>query len=94
MKKIIRLILNNVNCNGLNDEIHYSRSWLTGQEGTSTFNGSNTYIGCDYFQGNYNDLPIGEYEYVWEVTKNNITTYHSETFTLSENEYKTYQIDY
>jgi hypothetical protein len=75
----LKFILNNVNCNGINDEIYYSRRWLTGQEGTSTFNGSNTY---------------NEYEYIWEVTKNNITTYHSETFTLNENEYKTFQIDY
>ena len=93
-KKIIHLILNNVNCYGLNDEIFYSRNWITGQEGTNTYNGSNTYIGCDYFEGNFNTLPVGDYEYIWEVTKNNITTYHSETFTLTEGDSNVFQIDY
>lgn len=90
----LQFVLNNVNCNDpLTDNLKYKRI----EAGSNIGIENGQYIsvdGCISFESGYIDLPIGEYEYIWEVTKNMITTYHSETFTLSANEYKTFQLDY
>ena len=86
----LKFILNNSACFDSNDEITYSRTWLTHVE----IQGTNTYLGCDYFEGDYFDLPAGEYKYDWEVTKSGNTTYHSENFTLIPGDSLVFQIDY
>jgi hypothetical protein len=89
----LKFILNNVNCNGDSDTIKYKRiahGLIEEVEGDHQV----TKPGCVNIESDFFERPIGEYEYIWEVTKNNITTYHSEAFTLNENEYKTFQIDY
>jgi len=86
----LKFILNNINCNGADDAITYTRFWVSNNED----NGSNTYLGCDYFEGDYFNLPVGEYRYDWEVTKNGVTTNHSQTFVLNENDSLIFEIDY
>jgi hypothetical protein len=86
----LKFILNNNSCYDADDKIKYTRMWVTGSED----DGTNTYIGCDYYEGNYFELPAGEYSYDWEVTKNNITTYYNQNFSLTAGDSLIFQIDY
>ncbi|PWH84759.1 hypothetical protein [Brumimicrobium oceani] len=86
----LKFNVHNINCNGPNDEVKYKRIWLTGNnEGTQIVK-----LGCFNFEGNYFELPAGNYRYDWEVTKNATTTYHSENFTLVAGDSSVFQIDY
>jgi hypothetical protein len=86
----LKFNVHNINCNGPNDEVKYKRIWLTGNnEGTQIVK-----LGCFNFEGNYFELPAGNYRYDWEVTKNATTTYHSENFTLAAGDSSVFQIDY
>jgi len=86
----LKFILNNMNCFDSNDQVKYTRTWLTGND----VNGNNTYFGCNYFESAYFDLPEGEYRYDWEVTKNGITTYYNQIFNLTNGDSTIFQIDY
>ena len=86
----LKFILNNVSCFDSNDAISYTRTWLTNNE----IQGTNTYVGCDFFEGGFFELPAGEYKYDWEVTKSGNTTFHSENFTLVAGDSLVFQIDY
>lgn len=85
----LKFILNNT-CYDSLDAITYSRTWITDNK----HEGENTYFGCQYYEGNYFELPAGEYRYDWEVTKNGTTTSHSENFTLVDGDSLIFQIDY
>ncbi len=86
----LKFILNNANCNGTDDSITYSRTWVSNNE----FEGSNKYVGCDYFEGDYFELSSGEYRYDWEVFKNGVSNSYSQNFILNEGDSVIFQIDY
>ena len=86
----LKFILNNVNCFNSNDAITYTRIWLTDND----INGSNTYTGCAYYEGNFFELPEGNYRYDWVVTKNGTSTSFSQNFTLTNSDSTTFQINY
>jgi len=86
----LKLIVNNTSCIGPNDEIKYKRTWVTGNnEGTQIVK-----LGCFNFEGNYFDLACGEYRYDWLVTKNGITTNHTQNFNITPNDSLIFQLDY
>ena len=89
----LKFILNNVNCNGQNDTIKFKRisfGIIQSLEGDHQL----TRVGCVNTETDFFERPTGDYEYIWEVTRNNVTTHHSQTFSISENEYKVFQLDY
>jgi hypothetical protein len=86
----LKFVLNNVNCFDSSDAIKYSRTWVTGNENQ----GENTYYGCQYYEGNYFELPAGNYRYDWEVTRNGTTTFYSENFTLVDGDSLVFELDY
>jgi hypothetical protein len=86
----LKLHVHNLNCIDSNDEIKFRRLWLSTNE-------SNDFViqsGCFQFDGDYFSLPIGNYKYEWYVTKNGVTTFHDSIFTLSENQYFDFTINY
>ena len=86
----LKLHVHNLNCIDSNDEIKFRRLWLSTNE-------SNNFViqsGCFQFDGDYFSLPIGNYKYEWYVTKNGVTTFHDSIFTLSENQYFDFTINY
>ena len=85
-----KLILNGSGCLEPEDEIKYTRTWLTNNEVGSTIVKQN----CYSFEGDYFELPAGDYVYDWEVTKSGNTTFHSENFTLVAGDSLVFQIDY
>ena len=50
--------------------------------------------GCADYTTVPNQVPIGTYTLHWIVTKNNVSTDHYDSFVLTENETKLYEIDY
>ena len=86
----LKFILNNTNCFNDSDAITYTRTWVTNNE----IHGTNTYTGCDYYEGTYFEIPGGEYLYEWSVTKNSITTYHLDSLNLNPGDSIVFQIDY
>ncbi len=86
----LKLEINNINCQGPTDEIKFRRLWLH-QNATNNFV---TQTGCFSFTGEFFQLPIGNYKYEWEVTRNGLTTYHDSIFTLTENQMYTFVLEY
>ncbi|MBD3636382.1 MAG: hypothetical protein HUJ25_03495 [Crocinitomicaceae bacterium] len=86
----LKFILNNTNCFDSTDKIEYTRTWLTGNKG----DGTNIYYGCDYFEGSFFPVPAGDYKYDWEVTKNSVTDFFSQSFTIANGDSTIFQIDY
>jgi hypothetical protein len=86
----LKLEINNINCQGPTDEIKFRRLWLH-QNATNNFV---TQTGCFSFTGEFFQLPIGNYKYEWEVTRNGLTTYHDSLFTLTENQFYTFVLNY
>jgi hypothetical protein len=86
----LKLDILNVNCEGEDDKLFYKRFWVTYNQETNGV----TRFGCFQFNGNYFQLPVGEYRYEWEVTRNSITTHHDTTFNILENGFHTVTIHY
>ena len=86
----LRLEIENVNCLSEEDEIFYRRFWLSGGEST---NGVSQY-GCFSYIGNYFDVPMGEYRYEWEVTRNGVTNYYDTAFSINAGGYYDLEINY
>lgn len=84
------LEIHNVNCQGPSDTFTYKRKWLNGDD-QGIFQ---TQTGCYNFAGNFIQLPIGSYKYEWEVTRSGVTTFHDSLFSLSENQYYTFVLNY
>ncbi|MGV6861122.1 MAG: hypothetical protein ACWA41_05090 [Putridiphycobacter sp.] len=89
----LKFILNNVNCNSLDDSITYVRTWVTGDNEGEGFH-PRTYVGCEYYSSDYFIRPIGEYRYDWEVFKNGVSNSFSQNFVLNEGDSVIFQIDY
>ncbi|MBK9191374.1 MAG: hypothetical protein IPM77_07585 [Crocinitomicaceae bacterium] len=86
----LKIIVNNINCVDENDEIKYTRTWLTGDEiGTEVIK-----HGCYSFEGSYFELPAGDYRYDWVVTKSGMTSNYSQNFILLSGDSLVFQIDY
>ncbi|GAA0875984.1 hypothetical protein GCM10009118_23930 [Wandonia haliotis] len=86
----LKLKIENVNCLSEEDEIFYRRFWLSGGEST---NGVSQY-GCFSYIGNYFDVPMGEYRYEWEVTRNGVTNYYDTAFSINAGGYYDLEINY
>lgn len=86
----LKLNINNTNCIDANDEINFRRIWLHSSE---LYNYVQRF-GCYNFSGDYFAIPMGNYKYEWIVTKNGVTNYFDSTFTLNENQYYEFTINY
>src|SRR5690554_892373 len=83
----------NINCQGPNDHIKVKR--YTNLDGYSGFLIDAEYDGCnDYTMPNFTEVPMGQWIFEWEVTKNNVTTNFSDTIFLNANEQKYYEFNY
>lgn len=79
----------NTNCFDSNDEIKLYTSSLQGwiNHGFSK--------GCTaYYDADYTALPMGQYNYKWIVTKNNIKDTFYDSFYLDEGAYRTYDLNW
>jgi hypothetical protein len=86
----LKLKIENVNCSGSDDKIFFNRTWLT----TNTSGNGVTQEGCFSYQGDFFELPEGEYLYEWEVTRSGLTQIYDSTFTINEGEYYTFELNY
>lgn len=86
----LKLEVQNINCEGPGDEIFFNRTWL---EKNSYGNGV-TKEGCFSFEGDFFELPEGQYLYEWEVTRNGNTTYHDSLFYINKDEMYTFLLEY
>lgn len=86
----LRLEIHNLNCINSEDSIFYRRFWVSGS--TST-NGA-FQLGCFHYDGDYFDVPYGEYRYEWDVTKSGVTTYHDTVFYLGIGDSVTVTMNY
>jgi hypothetical protein len=66
-----QFILNSINCIDSTDNFKYNRFEAGSNNGIQN-GGYISVDSCIRFESGYNDLPTGEYEYIWEVTKNNM----------------------
>ena len=74
----LKLSIHNVNCLNSMDSIFYKRFWVSGN--TNPIGVSQ--LGCFQYDGNYFNVPYGEYRYEWDVTKNGNTIHYDTTFYL------------
>ena len=88
-----KLIINNVNCQGTDDQFVLFRqdeigSLAQGSQGWE-------HLGCTYWETNgFSDIPMGRRFYRWEVTRSGITTIYHDTVYYPPGEYITYEINY
>lgn len=83
----------NINCQGPNDHIKVKR--YTNLDDYSGFLIDAEYEGCnDYTMPNFTEVPMGQWIFEWDVTKNNVTSGFSDTVFLNANEQKYYEINY
>src|SRR5690554_5101599 len=83
----------NINYQGPNDHMKVKR--YTNLDGYSGFLIDAEYDGCnDYTMPNFTEVPMGQWIFEWEVTKNNVTTNFSDTIFLNANEQKYYEFNY
>jgi hypothetical protein len=88
----LTLSVNNINCQGPNDRILFDLQPVY----ISDYNDiiptekfgcySNTFI--------ESQVPYGQWEATWEVTRNGITTYHDSIFYIDKNEHYNFVINY
>jgi hypothetical protein len=88
----LTLSVNNINCQGPNDRILFDLQPVY----ISDYNDiiptekfgcySNTFI--------ESQVPFGQWEATWEVTRNGITTYHDTIFYIDKNEHYNFEINY
>jgi len=86
----LKFSIENTSCIDTEDKIVYRRDWLTGNE----IGPSVTQMGCFQFEGDYFEIPAGQYSYDWEVTKNSVTNYFDTTFTVGAGDSLTYLLEY
>lgn len=86
----LKLKIDNINCDGPDDKIFFNRTWL---EKNSYGNGV-TKEGCFSFEGDFFELPEGQYLYEWEVTRNGNTTYYDSIFFINKGEEYVFEINY
>ena len=88
----LKLSIHNVNCQGLEDKMRFRfqtivensfESWMPYREGCYSFDG-NEFI----------KVPMGWRIYEWEVTKNGVTNYFSDSVYTAENQNNTFVINY
>ncbi|WP_341907179.1 hypothetical protein [Fluviicola taffensis] len=93
----LKLSINNVNCQGANDDfkLYYMGRQVGGQGsnivGALSLQGG----GCfSYLGSDFSSVPMGNMYWKWEVTRNGITNTYHDTIYLISGEYKTYDINY
>ncbi len=86
----LKFSIHNVGCIDGSDLLKYKRIWTVKNESTNT----NSVNGCYQYEGQYFTLPVGEYRYEWEVTKNGITSFYDSTFVINENQFFDFTINY
>jgi len=85
-----RLILNNINCFDVNDNISVDVT-----SGLQNWNKNYQYPGCGSVDMlDYIEYPYGNIYFHWQVTRNSLTQNFYDTLYLNKNEEKIYQIDY
>jgi len=83
----------NINCQNSNDHIKVKR--YTNLDDYSGFLIDAEYEGCnDYTMPNFTEVPMGQWIFEWEVTKNNITSNFSDTIFLNAGEQRYYEFNY
>ncbi|AEA43890.1 hypothetical protein [Fluviicola taffensis] len=83
----------NSSCQGGGDHIEVTR--ITNLAGYVGFYNPATYDGCaDYTMPNFVQVPMGNWYFTWDVTKNGVTTSYSDTIFLAAGEYKYYEFNY
>lgn len=83
----------NIDCQGPDDYIKVNR--YTNLEGYVGFIIDAEYDGCaDYTMPDFVAVPMGWWYFEWEVTKNNITEYYSDSIYLTSGEFKEYTFEY
>jgi hypothetical protein len=83
----------NINCQNSNDHIIVKR--YTNLDDYSGFIIDAEYDGCnDYIMPNFTVVPMGQWIFEWEVTKNNITSNFSDTIFLNAGEQRYYEFNY
>jgi len=88
----LTLSVNNINCQGASDKIIFD------MQPTYIPNYNNIIptekLGCYSNTFAESQVPFGEWEATWEVTRNGITTSHDSIFTIDENEHYNFVINY
>ena len=83
----------NASCVNSNDHIEVTR--ITNLQGYTGFYNPATYDGCtDFTMPDFVQVPMGNWYFTWNVTKNGITTSYSDTIFLAAGEYKYYEFNY
>ena len=83
----------NVSCQGATDHIEVTR--ITNLSGYTGFYNPAIYDGCtDYTMPDFVQIPMGNWYFTWNVTKNGITTSYSDTIFLAAGEHKYYEFNY
>ncbi|MDF3029261.1 MAG: hypothetical protein K0S23_3568 [Fluviicola sp.] len=84
---------NNLSCQGTSDHIEVTR--VTNLSGYSGFSNPAIYDGCtDYTMPDFVQVPMGNWYFTWNVTKNGITNSYADTVFLAAGEYKYYEFNY
>ena len=83
--------ITNINCQGSGDYmILYTKNQVNSLGVTGW-----EFLGCNGYTGDhFSSVPIGNYYFEWNVTRNSITNTYYDTIYLSPGEYKTYDINY
>jgi hypothetical protein len=83
----------NTSCIDANDHIEVTR--VTNLQGYTGFYNPATYDGCtDFTMPDFVQVPMGNWYFTWNVTKNGVTTSYSDTIFLAAGEYKYYEFNY
>lgn len=85
-----QIIVNNINCGGVNDTIIINR-----QNYTQTFLGNDWIItGCDGAFTSWTKMPMGNIYTHWTVIRNGVSQSFSDTVFLDEGQQLTYELNY
>ncbi len=84
--------ISNIACEGVTDVMVFFQS---NQVNSFTPDIPWQFDGCTGFTAiQYSKVPTGKYNFKWVVTRSTGTTTFYDTITLSENEYRTYNLNY
>lgn len=88
----LTLTVNNINCQGGGDKIVFDLQPIY----IPNYNNINPTekLGCYSNTFIESQVPFGQWEATWEVTRSGSTTYHDSTFTLDVNEHYNFVINY
>jgi len=88
----VKLSIHNINCQGVGDVMRF-RVRTVGESDFESWSSERT--GCYSFDGSeFIKVPMGWRIYEWEVTKNGVTNYFSDSVYTAENQNNTFVINY